>query len=54
MIPISNYIIKFLNRLSDGLELLELPVIEVDGEDVKISPRLLNVMGAGVASEVSM
>ena len=54
MIPISNYIIKFLKRLSDGLELLELPVVEVDGEDVKISPRLLNVMGAGVASEVSM
>lgn len=51
MIPITNYIIGFLKKLSDGLELLELPIVEEDGREVKVSPRLLNVMGAGIASE---
>lgn len=51
MTPITDYIIRFLKRLSDGLELLDLPIVEEDGKIIKVSPRLLNVMGAGIASE---
>lgn len=54
MAPITDYIIEFLKELTDGLELLELPVVNYDGDYVKASPRLLNVMGAGVASEGAM
>lgn len=51
MVPIADYIIRFLKQLSDGLELLELPCIEESGKMVRVSPRLLNVIGAGIASE---
>lgn len=51
MVPIADYIISFLKQLSDGLELLKLPYIEENDKLIKVSPRLLNVIGAGIASE---
>lgn len=54
MKPITDYVLEFLHKASDGIELVDLPMIEVDGELVKASPRLLNVMGAGIASEGGM
>ena len=54
MHPITDYIIEFLHNASDGIALIDLPMVENDGKTVKASPRLLNVMGAGVASENGM
>lgn len=52
--PISNYLVDFLRKQSAGIELVELPMVEIEGEMKKVSPRMLNIIGAGVASESLM
>lgn len=49
--PIADYLVTYMKKLSDNVELVELPVIEIDGDVSKLSPRLLNILGAGVLSE---
>lgn len=49
--PISNYIVNYMRRLSPDIQLIELPTTIVDGEEKKVSPRLLNIIGAGILAE---
>lgn len=49
--PIANYIIKYLAEISMGIELIDMPDYEDDGEILQVSPRLLNIIGASIASE---
>ena len=49
--PIANYIIDYMRRLSPDLQMIEMPILNINGEMKKSSPRLLNIMGAGVLAE---
>ena len=49
--PIANYVIDYMTRLSEGINLVELPTVVVNGEEVPASPRLLNIIGAGILAE---
>lgn len=49
--PIANYIEEYMLRLSPNIHLVELPTVTVNGERVKASPRLLNIIGAGILAE---
>ncbi len=49
--PISVYLVEYMKRLSENISLVELPNVLVGEEYTKISPRVLNIMGAGVASQ---
>lgn len=49
--PIANYVVEYMRRLSPDLQRIEMPTEVVDGEEVKVSPRLLNIKGAGVLAE---
>lgn len=49
--PIANYITKYLAEISMGIELIDMPDYEDDGEILQVSPRLLNIIGASIASE---
>ena len=48
--PLSEYIEGYMKKLSPNIELVPLPNIIVDGKEEQISPRILNVLGAGIAS----
>ena len=48
--PLSEYIEGYMKKLSPNIELVTLPNIIVDGKEEQISPRILNVIGAGIAS----
>ena len=57
MEPITNHLVQFLRgEVSTGIELLELPLVQnsFTGEMERVSPRMLNVIGAGFASESFM
>ena len=54
VVPISKYMIDFLNTQSSHLKLVELPEVLVNGKRQKISPRLLNIIGAGIIAEGAM
>ena len=45
--PTANYIVSFMKEISPNTELVELP--EIDGQ--KVSPRLLNIIGASILAE---
>lgn len=49
--PIANYITKYLAEISMGIELIDMPDYEDEGEILQVSPRLLNIIGASIASE---
>lgn len=49
--PIANYIKEYMLRLSPNIHLVELPNIVINGEESKASPRLLNIIGAGILAE---
>lgn len=49
--PIANYVIDYMTKLSEGIHLVELPTVVVNGEEVPASPRLLNIVGAGILAE---
>lgn len=50
--PISNYIVNYMSRLSPDIKLIELPrEVSAEGEIVRMSPRLLNIAGAGILAE---
>lgn len=49
--PISNYITEYMKRLSPDLKLIEMPEVNINGEIKKMSPRLLNITGAGILAE---
>lgn len=50
--PIADYMVDYMRRLSPDLQLIELPSVRTaDGDRVKISPRLLNITGAGILAE---
>lgn len=49
--PIANYVIDYMTKLSEGIHLVELPTVVVNGEEVSASPRLLNIIGAGILAE---
>lgn len=48
--PLSYYIVQYMKGLSENISVVELPSITVDDEYQRISPRILNILGAGVAS----
>lgn len=49
--PIANYVIDYMTKLSEGIHLVELPKVVINGEEVSASPRLLNIIGAGILAE---
>lgn len=49
--PISKYITEYMQALSPSISLVELPTQVIDGNTVKMSPRLLNIIGAGILAE---
>lgn len=49
--PMSEFIEQFMKRISPNTEVIPYPTEIVDGEEVTISPRLLNIMGAMILSE---
>lgn len=49
--PISRYIVDYMTRLSADIALVELPIVTVNGQKNRVSPRLLNVLGAGILAE---
>lgn len=50
--PIADYMVDYMRRLSPDLQLIELPeVSNADGEMERVSPRLLNIIGAGILAE---
>lgn len=49
--PISNYIVNYMRRLSPDIRLVNLPKVMVADKEETISPRLLNVIGAGILAE---
>lgn len=48
--PIGEYLVAYMKRLSENISLVQLPMISEDGKPTAISPRHLNILGAGVAS----
>ena len=50
MEPISNYMVRYLQNQSSGIKEVELPSLIINGEPM-VSPRLMNIIGAGVMSE---
>ena len=40
-----------MKRLSPDLKLIEMPEVNINGEIKKMSPRLLNITGAGILAE---
>lgn len=46
--PLSEYLIQYMKKLSENISLVDLPKIEKDGEMEVLSPRVLNIYGAGV------
>ena len=48
--PLGEYTEEYMKRLSPNIELVELPNVVINGKEEKISPRILNVLGAGIAS----
>lgn len=53
MEPISNYLVRYLQNQSSGIRQVELPSLMINGES-RVSPRLMNIIGAGVMSESMM
>ena len=50
--PIADYITDYVKELSEFINVIELPeYINETGEKVKMSPRHLNIIGAGILSE---
>lgn len=49
--PISDYVVEYITERSKYITRVELPTHVVDGEEKKISPRLLNIIGAGILAE---
>jgi len=49
--PISKYITDYMRRLSPDIRLIDIPMIRVKDEWVKMSPRLMNIIGAGILAE---
>lgn len=49
--PIATYIVEYMKELSPSINLVDLPTHTVDGNTVKMSPRLLNITGAGILAE---
>lgn len=48
--PIGEYLVAYMKRLSENISLVEMPTMTYDGKQIQISPRHLNILGAGVAS----
>lgn len=49
--PISNYIVRYMKKLSPNIELIKLPTVVSEAGRVTVSPRLLNIIGAGIIAE---
>lgn len=49
--PISKYITDYMRRLSPDVRLVEPPLVREKDEWVRMSPRLMNITGAGILSE---
>ena len=49
--PISTYILEYIRQLCPYIQLIEIPYSQKDGERVRISPRMLNITGAGILAE---
>ena len=49
--PISTYLIGYMKRLSENIELVEYPKALVNGVETTLPPRLLNIIGAGIIAE---
>lgn len=49
--PIADYMVEFLRRVSPDVHLVEIPEIEISGDNQKCSPRTLNIIGAGILAE---
>lgn len=50
--PIAQYMVEYLETLSaNDIGLVEIPKRMEDGEEVTLSPRLLNIYGAGIMAE---
>lgn len=53
MEPISNYLVRYLQNQSSGIKQVDLPTLMINGEQ-RVSPRLMNIIGAGIMSESLM
>ena len=50
--PIANYVVDYMRRLTPDLKRIEMPTsVSTDGIEEKLSPRLLNIIGAGILAE---
>ena len=50
--PISDYIVSYMKRIAPDINTVEMPkVLSNDGNYVSLSPRLLNITGAGILAE---
>lgn len=48
--PLSEYLVSYMRRLTENITLVELPRISGEEGADEVSPRILNVLGAGIAS----
>lgn len=49
--PISDYVVDYITQRSKYISRVELPKQIINGEESQISPRLLNIIGAGILAE---
>lgn len=49
--PISTYITEYIKRLSPDIKMIETPSESREGEVVRLSPRMLNIIGASILAE---
>lgn len=49
--PLSLYLVEYMKKLTRNITLVELPkIVDNEGVEDTVSPRILNVLGAGIAS----
>lgn len=53
MRPISDYMVEYLQNQSSGIKQVALPSLTINGE-VRVAPRLMNIIGAGILTEAMM
>lgn len=49
--PLSTYITEYIQKLSPDIKRVDLPTEVMDGSITQISPRMLNILGAGILAE---
>ena len=46
--PVSEYILSYMKSIAPDVRLVDMPKVQYNGAEMRISPRLLNITGAGI------